>query len=477
MWRTGRQRGRSRRTTASDSCAARSTGSPPRPGSATPLEVIVVSDGSTDGTDEYLASAAVPAARSSACARPNAGPAAARNRGVDAARRASSSLFIDDDVVPARTSSPPTSAATTRRDDDLVVIGPMLTPDDHDALAVGPVGAGHAVQAVRRDAARRLGGDGPAVLHRQRLDRPPPPRSTPAASTRRSGGPRTSSSPTGWPTAGCASRSTRAPSCVHYAERSFDVVARRGLRLRAQRRHLRPRPRPGVAARRDRPRVPRPPRARPRRSPATLPAAPAAAPRGDRRRCSVVARARRPRLGAGRPAARSSAVYNLAYYRGMADELGGPADCSDVRRGSTPTVLHVERALTPPRVGFVLEQTLGHITHAANLRAPRRRRAPTIDAVFAPIEFDVDGLAGPRPRATATGRSAPGCGPAGRSAGCAATARSTRCSSTPRCRRSSCPITLRRIPTVVSLDATPIQYDELGEHYGHDTGGAAASSG
>ena len=32
---------------------------------------------------------------------------------------------------------------------------------------------------------------------------------------------------------------------------------------------------------------------------------------------------------------------------------------------------------------------------------------------------------------------------------------------------------VRRIPTVVSLDATPIQYDELGAHYGHDTGGRA----
>jgi glycosyltransferase involved in cell wall biosynthesis len=36
------------------------------------------------------------------------------------------------------------------------------------------------------------------------------------------------------------------------------------------------------------------------------------------------------------------------------------------------------------------------------------------------------------------------------------------------------PDVLRRIPTVVSLDATPIQYDELGEHYGHDTGSRAA---
>ena len=31
---------------------------------------------------------------------------------------------------------------------------------------------------------------------------------------------------------------------------------------------------------------------------------------------------------------------------------------------------------------------------------------------------------------------------------------------------------MRRIPTVVSLDATPLQYDELGEHYAHEPGNA-----
>jgi len=33
------------------------------------------------------------------------------------------------------------------------------------------------------------------------------------------------------------------------------------------------------------------------------------------------------------------------------------------------------------------------------------------------------------------------------------------------------PDVLRRTPSVISLDATPIQYDELGEHYGHSTNG------
>jgi GT2 family glycosyltransferase len=96
---------------------------------AEPLEVIVVSDGSTDGTDAYLSSSAVPLPVV-ALTQPNAGPAAARNRGLDAAR-GDLILFVDDDTVAA----PDLVAAHLRRHDrpvdDLVVIGPMLTPDDY----------------------------------------------------------------------------------------------------------------------------------------------------------------------------------------------------------------------------------------------------------------------------------------------------------------------------------------------------------
>jgi GT2 family glycosyltransferase len=91
-------------------------------------EVIVVSDGSTDGTDEWLRSGATPlpvAARFQS----NAGPAVARNHGVAEARGALV-LFLDDDVVPA----PDLVRAHVRShrvlDDDLVVVGPMRTPDD-----------------------------------------------------------------------------------------------------------------------------------------------------------------------------------------------------------------------------------------------------------------------------------------------------------------------------------------------------------
>jgi GT2 family glycosyltransferase len=96
------------------------------------FEVIVVSDGSTDGTDDYLASDEVPVPVR-ALRQPNSGPAAARNRGVEAAT-AELVVFIDDDVVPerdflaahVRSHRRPAGAA-----DDLVVVGPMNTPDGY----------------------------------------------------------------------------------------------------------------------------------------------------------------------------------------------------------------------------------------------------------------------------------------------------------------------------------------------------------
>jgi GT2 family glycosyltransferase len=92
------------------------------------LEVIVVSDGSTDGTDEWLRSGAAPVPVS-ACFQPNSGPAAARNRGVAAATGALV-LFLDDDVVPTPELVHTHVLHHRSLDDDLVVVGPMRTPDD-----------------------------------------------------------------------------------------------------------------------------------------------------------------------------------------------------------------------------------------------------------------------------------------------------------------------------------------------------------
>src|SRR4051794_19573445 len=63
------------------------------------FEVIVVSDGSSDGTDEYLRTLTTPL-QLHAVAQPNQGVAVARNNGM---RKATGDiiLFVDDDVVPA----------------------------------------------------------------------------------------------------------------------------------------------------------------------------------------------------------------------------------------------------------------------------------------------------------------------------------------------------------------------------------------
>ncbi len=120
-----------------------------------------------------------------------------------------------------------------------------------------------------------------------------------------------------------------------------------------------------------------------------------------------------------------------------------------------------------PQIAFVLEQTLGHITHADNLK----RLVPAdgrIEPEFLPIRFDVDGAAARLPGF--------------RNWTVRAGMRARRAIRRARAKRpidamfvhSQVPAVLLgrwmdRIPTIVSLDATPVQYDELGEHYSHGT--------
>lgn len=89
------------------------------------VEVLVVSDGSSDGTDAYLREWA--AAKKWLQARPlfqaNAGPARARNHGVTEAR-GDVIIFIDDDVEPL-SGYLLSHAARHRADEKLVLIGPM----------------------------------------------------------------------------------------------------------------------------------------------------------------------------------------------------------------------------------------------------------------------------------------------------------------------------------------------------------------
>lgn len=90
-------------------------------------EVIVVSDGSTDGTEAYLE-----AHRSTIQLRwltqANQGPAAARNAGVRAAV-GEFILFVDDDVVPEPQLLEEHARSHQEAEREVVVLGPLLTPE------------------------------------------------------------------------------------------------------------------------------------------------------------------------------------------------------------------------------------------------------------------------------------------------------------------------------------------------------------
>ncbi len=94
------------------------------------FEVIVISDGSTDGTDAYLQHLETPL-QLTPVRQENQGVAVARNHGL-AQAQGEVALFIDDDVVP----SPQLLTEHLRIHDEqgegVVVLGPMLTPDDFD---------------------------------------------------------------------------------------------------------------------------------------------------------------------------------------------------------------------------------------------------------------------------------------------------------------------------------------------------------
>ncbi len=92
------------------------------------FEIIVVSDGSSDGTNEFLRALKTPL-NVTPIFQANQGVAVARNTGI-ANAHGDLVLFVDDDVVPAPNLVEQHLATHTQHGERIVALGPMLTPND-----------------------------------------------------------------------------------------------------------------------------------------------------------------------------------------------------------------------------------------------------------------------------------------------------------------------------------------------------------
>lgn len=119
--------------------------------------------------------------------------------------------------------------------------------------------------------------------------------------------------------------------------------------------------------------------------------------------------------------------------------------------------------------GFIIEQTLGHVTHGLNLQK-YVADDPTVQVTWGLPAWRQDGLAGKIPfyrsnwTLQAGLRTRKILDDLYRSSGVDALFFHTQVTAV------LSPDWLRRIPSIVSLDATPRQYDHLGVFYSHSTG-------
>jgi glycosyltransferase involved in cell wall biosynthesis len=122
--------------------------------------------------------------------------------------------------------------------------------------------------------------------------------------------------------------------------------------------------------------------------------------------------------------------------------------------------------MRPIRAAFVMEQTLGHVTHTQNLRAVVAQQ-PDVTATWLPVPFDVRGAESLIPllrsnwsvRASWRARRA-------LTAALAAVSHDAVVFHTQVTSLFSVPV-MQRLPAIISLDATPINYDTVGRHYAH----------
>lgn len=119
------------------------------------------------------------------------------------------------------------------------------------------------------------------------------------------------------------------------------------------------------------------------------------------------------------------------------------------------------------RIGFIIEQALGHVTHGQNLQK-NVALDPTIDAQWVLPAWEADGIAGLIPNWTfrAGWQARQGIADLQHQAPLQVLFFHTQVTAVLAANW------IKRIPSVISLDATPRQYDELGEFYAHDPGPA-----
>jgi glycosyltransferase involved in cell wall biosynthesis len=117
-----------------------------------------------------------------------------------------------------------------------------------------------------------------------------------------------------------------------------------------------------------------------------------------------------------------------------------------------------------------MEQTLGHITHAKNLREVTEQHRE-MDAIWLPIQFETGGLGRLIPlfnsnwTVRASWRARRALKPVLAKAPLDAVLFHTQVTSL-----FSVGL-MQRVPSVISLDATPVNFDSVGHHYGHRAAG------
>jgi glycosyltransferase involved in cell wall biosynthesis len=119
-----------------------------------------------------------------------------------------------------------------------------------------------------------------------------------------------------------------------------------------------------------------------------------------------------------------------------------------------------------PRVGFLMEQTLGHVTYARNLQAAFAVEG-RLRPVWLPIPFAPGGLSDRLPgpaRSWAVRGSLRACATLRRAGG---PARFDAVLFHTQSVALLAPLLARRVPVILSLDATPLNFDRVGLQYGH----------